>query len=87
MNNKPCDREKKEMEKALEEFEAAPDGSLPISSQPPNSNKDIETTYITPEAFAQMMQAKERKSNLWRIYKEKEEAWHNCKKQQSKKSM
>ena len=72
MNEKPCDKEKKEMFKAREDWDAAILRSgIPPSHQPIDPHKDIKPIIMTPERVESINQAKESEPELKKIYLEK----------------
>jgi hypothetical protein len=85
MSEKPCDKQKKEMIKAREDWDAATlRRGVPPSHEPLDPNKDIKPKIMTPELLESIKQAKESAPELEKIYLEKLEAYNNCKKANKK---
>lgn len=79
MNEKPCDKEKKEWDKAQENLDAAYMRSgVPPSHLPLDPHKDIKPIIITRERDERMEQLKESIPKLEKICREKQEAYINC---------
>ena len=85
MCEKPCDKEKKERDKAREDLDAAiMRRGIPPSHLPIDPHKDIKPIIITPERLESIKQAEESVPKLEEIYQEKLEAYNNCVKAKSK---